>query len=66
LGDVEALLGLLEVLSVQGQGLPDPDPRAVKKSQKGPVGMRSKGVRGREFRGGYQERLNLRRVVDIG
>jgi hypothetical protein len=66
LGDVEALLGLLEVLSVQGQGLPDPDPRAVEKSQKGPVGVRSKGVCGREFRGGPQERLNLRRAVDIG
>jgi len=66
LGDVEALLGLLEVLLVQGQGFPDPDSRAVEKPQKGPVGVRPKRVRRRQFGGRRQKRVDLRMTIDIG
>ena len=45
-GNIEAPLGAVEVLQVQGQCLTDPDPRAVEKSQKCLAGVRPKGVFG--------------------
>ena len=64
-GDVEALLGAVEVLEIQGQGLANPDPRAVESPQKRLVGVRPKRVRRRQFAGGRQERLKLRGTVNI-
>jgi len=65
-GYVEAPLGVVEVLQVQGQRLTDPDSRAVEKSQKRLVGVRPKRVFGGQLRGGLKERLDLGVAIDIG
>lgn len=51
LGYIEPLLGEMEVLQVQGQGLTDPDSRAVEKAQQRAVAVRPEGVFRRQLGG---------------
>ena len=66
LGDIEAMLGTMEVLQVQGQGLTNPDARTVEKPQKRLVGVGPKGVCRRQFGGRRHERVDFRMTIDIG